>query len=150
MVLCGIVDLTMPRLDFDTDPQTRQRMRNVQTKDTPPERVVRSILHRAGYRFTLRRNDLPGKPDIVLPKYHTAIFAHGCFWHGHKSCDKGTRRPKRNADFWESKIKYNMAKDLRVTKQLEHLGWQVIVVWECEIKNRVELENRLKEELKKV
>ena len=139
----------MPRMKFNTDSKTRQRMRNVKTENTGIERLVRSIVHKLGYRFTLRRRDLPGKPDIVLPKYETVVFVHGCFWHGHASCDKGTRRPKRNAAFWRKKIDYNLAKDLRISKRLKQEGWRVITVWECETKNRVQLESRLEKELKK-
>jgi DNA mismatch endonuclease (patch repair protein) len=131
----------------DTDPETRRRMQKVGVHNTPIERTVRSILHRLGYRFTLRRKDLIGKPDIVLPKYKSVVFVHGCFWHGHATCYKGTRRPKRNAAFWENKIAYNTAKDQRVQKELHRLGWNVVVVWECETKDELQLRRHLMEEL---
>ncbi|HKP51286.1 MAG TPA: DNA mismatch endonuclease Vsr [Chloroflexia bacterium] len=137
----------MSRNNFTTNLQTRERMRKVGVVNTPIERIVRSLLHRQGYRFTLRRKDLPGKPDIVLPKYRTIIFVHGCFWHGHELCRKGTLRPKRNAEIWETKIQKNVARDLRVTDELHELGWRIIVIWECETKDKVALSARLTDEL---
>lgn len=137
----------MSTVDFDVDPETRRRMQSVRTEDTAPERVVQAVLRDLGHRFTVQRKDLPGKPDIVLPERSAVLLVHGCFWHGHESCDKGTRRPRHNAAFWESKIRYNKAKDLRVSNELEKLGWRVIVVWECECRHRMQLKNRLEKEL---
>jgi len=105
-------------------------MSKVRGKDTKPEKIVRSLLHVMGYRFRLHRKDLPGKPDIVLPKYKTAIFVHGCFWHGHE-CKHGQNRPKSNAAYWKNKIQSNMHRDKINNIELERLGWKVIVVWEC-------------------
>ncbi|SEP46971.1 T/G mismatch-specific endonuclease [Propionispora vibrioides] len=109
-------------------------MSRVKVKNTAPEIKLRSILHRHGFRFRLNRSDLPGKPDIVLPKYKTVIFVHGCFWHGHY-CKRG-KRPKTNEEFWNKKIDGNIKRDELNIKRLEELGWRVLVVWECEIKDK--------------
>ncbi len=92
--------------------------------------IVRSLLHRMGYRFRLHRKDLPGNPDIVLPKYKTVIFVHGCFWHRHKGC-KYAYTPKSRTEFWNTKFEKNIARDKQVRKELKKLGWKVMVVWEC-------------------
>lgn len=107
-------------------------MSQIKNRDTKPEIKVRSLLHRMGYRFRLHRKDLPGKPDIVLPKYKTVIFVHGCFWHRHKGC-KYTYTPKSRTEFWKNKFDKNIARDKQVRKELKSLGWNVITVWECEI-----------------
>lgn len=103
------------------------------SKDTKPEILVRKLLHALGYRFRLCRKDLPGKPDIVLPKYRTVIFVHGCFWHQHAGC-KAASRPSTNVEFWEKKFARNRERDARVEAELAALGWRVIVIWECEVK----------------
>lgn len=108
-------------------------MRAVRSKDTSPERIVRSLLHRRGYRFRLHRRDLPGSPDIVLPRYQTVIFVHGCYWHRH-SCKKGRSVPTTRREWWLEKFERNKARDSRVARQLRKLGWRVITVWECETK----------------
>ena len=105
-------------------------MSGIRGTNTQPEIQVRSALHKAGYRFRLHRKDLPGKPDIVLPKYKTAIFVHGCFWHGH-DC-KNFKWPKTRPEFWRDKILGNKARDERHSQELQKLGWRVIVIWECE------------------
>ena len=110
-----------------------QIMSRIGSKDTYPELKVRSSLHKLGYRFRVHRADLPGKPDIVLPKYKTVIFIHGCFWHGHV-CSKGKHLPKTNKVFWEEKLARNRERDLETIKKLKMLGWRVLVMWECEIK----------------
>jgi DNA mismatch endonuclease (patch repair protein) len=107
-------------------------MRAVKGSDTRPELKIRSMLHRRGLRFRLGGCGLPGKPDIVLPRWGTAIFVHGCFWHGH-NCARGARTPKANHEYWIGKISKNMARDERVRNELTVLGWRVLVVWECEI-----------------
>ena len=120
-------------------------MQNVKTKNTAPEIKLRSLLHKNGLRFRVNRKDLPGKPDIVLPKYRAVIFVHGCFWHGH-DCPRG-QRPQTNADFWNQKIDRNVIRDKSDVSLLESLGWRVLIVWECEIKKKNEavLLSRVKE-----
>lgn len=115
-------------------PEIRSKnMRAIRSVNTRPEILIRQLLHAAGYRFRLHRADLPGKPDLVLPKYHTVIFIHGCFWHGH-DC-KYFKWPKTRAQFWQLKISGNQQRDLRNAEQLKQLGWQVIVIWECAVKH---------------
>lgn len=109
-----------------------QIMSRVKVKNTAPEVKLRSILYRRGFRFRLNRKDLPGKPDIVLPKYKAVIFVHGCFWHGH-DCKRG-QRPKTNEEFWNGKIDCNIKRDEINAIKLKELGWRVLAVWECEIK----------------
>lgn len=123
-------------------------MRKVRGKNTAPEKKVRSFLHSLGYRFRLHRNDLPGTPDIVLPKFKIAIFVHGCFWHGHANgaCKRG-KMPKSHTMFWVNKIKANQERDSRVLNKLAETGWNVLVVWECEIKSGVYRE-KLEQELR--
>lgn len=120
-------------------------MQNVKTKNTAPEIKLRSLLHKNGFRFRVNRKDLPGKPDIVLPKYRAVVFVHGCFWHGH-DCPCG-QRPQTNADFWSRKIDRNVIRDKSDVSLLESLGWRVLIVWECEIKKKNEavLLSRVKE-----
>jgi DNA mismatch endonuclease, patch repair protein len=117
-------------------------MGRIKGRDTAPEVQVRSILHGAGYRFRLHRKDLPGRPDIVLPKHKTAIFVHGCFWHRHKGCSNCST-PKSNVEFWEAKFSGNVERDSRNLKKLTESGWKVIVVWECELLRPDELKTRL-------
>ena len=119
-------------------------MRGVKSKNTKPEVLVRSLLHSMGYRFRLHRRDLPGKPDICLPKYKTVIQVHGCFWHQHNGCKEG-RIPESNKEFWENKFNKNIERDNKNIKALKELGWNVLVLWECETKDPSILEKRLKE-----
>ena len=107
-------------------------MSRVSSKDTKPEKIVRSFLHRAGFRFRLHARDLPGKPDVVLPKHKTAIFVHGCFWHRHPGCKRATT-PKTRRAFWMEKFKKNVRRDNLNQKKLKELGWEVIVVWACKL-----------------
>ena len=107
-------------------------MSRIRAKNTKPEVFVRSMLHRMGYRFRIHLKGLPGKPDIVLPKYHTAIFVHGCFWHGHEDC-KDFAPPKTRTEWWLNKINGNKKKDTENIAQLDRQGWQVIIIWECEL-----------------
>lgn len=107
-------------------------MARVRNRDTGPELEVRSLLHRAGYRFRLHPADLTGTPDIVLPKFRTAIFVHGCFWHGH-DCPKGAR-PGTNVEFWNAKLDRNRQRDQTVRDALGREGWGVLTVWECELR----------------
>lgn len=105
-------------------------MSRIGTKDTTPEIMVRKGLHRLGFRYRLHPKDLLGKPDIVLPKYRTVIFIHGCFWHGHEGCHY-FRIPKTNTDFWQVKIRRNRERDAAVRQSLVESGWRVLTVWEC-------------------
>lgn len=106
-------------------------MAAVRSKDTKPERFIRSELHSRGYRFRLHRPDLPGKPDIVFPSRRCAIFVNGCFWHGH-DCPRGAL-PATRREFWEAKIGRNKARDAENQSRLEAAGWDVLVVWECDL-----------------
>jgi DNA mismatch endonuclease (patch repair protein) len=121
-------------------------MRAVRGKDTKPEMAVRRILHRLGFRFRLQRRDLPGRPDIVLPRHRLAIFVHGCFWHRHSDCRR-TSIPKTRADFWSAKFEANAARDERVARELVTAGWKVIVIWECQTKKPDELTVALLQDL---
>ncbi len=107
-------------------------MSHIRGKNTKPELLIRSLLHRSGFRFRIHRRDLPGCPDIVLPKYKTIIFVHGCFWHQHSGCKKSTL-PQTNITFWKNKLKKNLDRDLFVQNELEKSGWKVIIIWQCEI-----------------
>ena len=108
-------------------------MSHVRSRDTKPEKRLRSLLHHMGFRFRLYRRDLPGTPDIVLPKYRTAIFVHGCFWHQHPGC-KRAAIPKSNTAFWQKKLERNQVRDAMIQRELTLMGWNVITVWECELK----------------
>lgn len=117
------------------DAATRSRMMaGIRGKDTKPELIVRSFLHRAGLRFRLHAK-LPGKPDLVLPKYRAAVLVHGCFWHRHEGCRYATT-PANNAAFWQEKFAANVARDTKVKQQLEELSWRVLVIWSCELDER--------------
>jgi len=118
-------------------------MRKIKSKDTKPEKIVRSLLHIDGLRFRLHKKDLPGKPDIVLKKHNTVIFVNGCFWHQHKGC-KRANVPKSNKVYWVDKIEKNKARDKLNISKLKKLKWKIFVVWECETKNIEKLGNRLK------
>lgn len=120
-------------------------MSRIRSSNTKAELAVRSLLHRHGFRFTVNgpsNKKLPGKPDIVLPKFKTAIFVHGCFWHGHENC-KIYRIPKTRTDWWIAKIGKNQARDKRVGRELKELGWIVLTIWECGTKRVDELEQYL-------
>jgi len=115
------------------DKATRSRiMASVQSENTKAEIRVRSMAHRLGFRFRLHRKNLPGKPDVVFPSRHIALFVHGCFWHGH-DCPHGKRLPVNNADYWREKVRRNRERDMRVQDELLRLGWKPFVIWECEI-----------------
>lgn len=111
-------------------------MSRVKGKDTNPELTVRRFLHSKGFRFRLHRKDLPGNPDIVLPKYRAAIFVHGCYWHQHPGCKKATL-PKTNSEFWRQKLSRNVERDKESKLELSEMGWRVLVLWECEIHDAV-------------
>jgi len=121
-------------------------MSRVRGKHTRPEMLVRRLVHRMGYRYRLHRADLPGRPDLVFPKRKTVVFVHGCFWHRHSRCPKATT-PASNRDYWLPKFRQNKARDKRKQRELERLGWRVIVVWECETRDLDSLGERLRVEL---
>ncbi|HOV80122.1 MAG TPA: very short patch repair endonuclease [Bacillota bacterium] len=118
------------------DPETRSRiMARVRGKNTKPELTVRKALHAAGFRFRLHRKDLPGNPDVTLPRYRTAVFVHGCFWHGH-NCSR-FRMPSSNVGYWQRKIERNKERDAAVLEALERMGWRVWILWSCNIEKGV-------------
>lgn len=120
--------------DHLTSEKRSWNMSLIRSANTKPEIIVRKLLHSLGYRFRLHKKDLPGKPDIVLKKYKTVIFVHGCFWHQHKGC-KRSNIPKSNRAYWKPKLEHNIRKDAQHKRELKKLGWKTIIVWECEIKN---------------
>ena len=124
-------------MDVFTEEKRREIMSRVRNRNTRQEVLVRSLLHRLGYRFRLHRSDLPGTPDIVLPKHRTVVFVHGCFWHGH-SCPRG-KLPETRRAFWKAKIERNAERDRDARQELETLGWRVVVVWGCETSSLVRL-----------
>jgi DNA mismatch endonuclease, patch repair protein len=128
--------------DIFSEEQRSYVMSRVSSKDTKPEKIVRSFLHRSGFRFRLHMLNLPGKPDIVLAKYMTVIFVHGCFWHRHKDCRKATT-PQSRKEFWEEKFKRNVIRDKENCKALRSDGWKIFVVWECELANAQKRSQRL-------
>ena len=128
--------------------QRSMNMSAIKSKNTKPEIKVRKVLHSMGYRFRLHRKDLPGSPDIVLPKYKTVIFVHGCFWHRHKNC-KYASTPKTRQEFWEAKFRENINRDKLNQENLSSKGWKIIIVWECEIKDKdFDLNRLFKNEIK--
>jgi len=129
-------------VDVFTPAERSRVMSRVRDKNTKPELMVRSLLHRLGFRFRLHRADLPGKPDIVLPRHHSVVFVHGCFWHQHRGC-KAAVRPSSRREYWDAKLDGNVNRDRRDKAHLHRLGWRVLVVWECHTKS----ENRLRAKL---
>lgn len=118
--------------DLEVDPAVSARMRAVRSKDTLPEMIVRRLAHGLGYRFRLHRKDLPGSPDLVFPGRRKVIFVHGCFWHHHTGCKRGTI-PSRRPDYWRAKLERNVDRDARNVAELTKLGWQCMTIWECEM-----------------
>jgi len=129
--------------------QRSWNMSRIRGRDTRPERLVRSLLHRLGYRFRLGRKDLPGKPDIVLPKYRAVVFVHGCFWHRHGGCQYAYT-PKSRIEFWQQKFERNVQRDKEVKEALERQNWHVLTVWECETMDTEKLSLRLNAEIQDV
>jgi DNA mismatch endonuclease, patch repair protein len=123
-------------------------MRAIRSKDMLPELTVRRLLHRLGYRYRLHRKDLPGKPDLAFGPRRKVIFVHGCFWHGH-NCKEG-RIPKSNADYWLPKLQRNQARDKENIGRLTDSGWECLVIWECEMRDRDVLQSRLKKFLGRI
>jgi DNA mismatch endonuclease (patch repair protein) len=118
-------------------------MSRIKGRDTVPEMVVRKLVHRLGYRFHLHSRDLPGRPDIVLPRHRKVILVHGCFWHGHKGCRR-SKRPSTNRAFWNRKINGNILRDWRTVEGLKRAGWDFMVVWQCQTKDAKMLCRRVK------
>jgi DNA mismatch endonuclease (patch repair protein) len=121
-------------VDHLSPEQRSWNMSRIRSRDTRPEIIVRSMLHRAGYRFRLHCQHLPGSPDVVLPKFKTAVFIHGCFWHRHAGC-KLASMPKSRSDFWQKKFDANVRRDHEQFASLSAIGWYVHVLWECQIKS---------------
>ena len=120
------------------DPKKRSEiMSHIRGKNTKPELLIRSLLHRSGFRFRIHRRDLPGNHDIVLPKYKTVIFVHGCFWHQHPGC-KQAHQPKSNTEYWRLKLERNICRDERNVLFLKEKGWKAVIIWECEISSFLE------------
>jgi len=117
-------------------------MRSVRSRDTKPELLVRRAVTALGYRYRLHKATLPGKPDLVFASRRKVIFVHGCFWHGH-DCARGAREPKSNVDYWAAKVRRNRERDAKTIAALHDAGWKVLIVWECETKDRDQLTNRL-------
>ncbi len=128
--------------DVHTPAQRSRNMASIRSKDTKPEKLVRSLLHRLGYRFRLHRRDLPGKPDMVFPSRHKVIFVHGCFWHMH-DCQWGKVTPATNRSFWQTKRLGNCERDSRVVSALAADGWDALIVWECETRDEKTLTEKL-------
>jgi DNA mismatch endonuclease, patch repair protein len=131
-------------VDIYTKQKRSQIMSHISGKNTKPEIIIRKIAHSLGYRFRLHKKDLPGKPDIVFPKYKKVIFVNGCFWHGHKNC-KRSKLPTTNKNFWKDKIEGNKKKDKGNLIRLKKLGWNYLVIWQCEIKvaNHEKMKNKI-------
>lgn len=121
--------------DVLTPAQRHKCMSKIKARDTKPELIVRSWLHRNGYRFRIQKADLPGKPDIVLRKYKLAIFVNGCYWHRHEKCKYATS-PSTNIEFWEKKFLDNINRDRKNIDDLQELGWNVLVLWECQVRDK--------------
>ena len=128
--------------DIVSEEQRSYIMSRVRSKNTKPEILVRSYLHRCGLRFRVHGEKLPGKPDLVLPKYSTIVFVHGCFWHMHE-CRYGVVQPKTNAAFWKNKRETNVQRDREQLARLDKAGWQALVVWECETRDVPVLQQKL-------
>lgn len=134
--------------DIFSKEKRHEVMAKVKGQNTMPEMIVRSMIHRMGFRFSLHRKDLPGKPDIVLPKHRKIVLVHGCFWHGHVHCKKAMI-PKSNVEFWTNKIETNRKRDRKVIYELRKSGWRVLVIWQCEIRRLDKLTAKLQRFFKK-
>lgn len=130
--------------DVHTKEQRSRNMSAIKGSNTKPELIVRKLLHSKGYRFRLKANYLPGRPDLVLPKFKTAIFVHGCFWHRHPGC-KYAYMPKTRTEFWTKKFEANIKRDAEVAQEISNKGWKYTVIWECETKDKTKLGNLIDE-----
>ena len=135
-------------MDIFSKEKRSKIMGRIGGKNTKPEIVVRSLLHKMGYRFRIHKKELPGKPDICLPKYNTVVFVHGCYWHRHKNCKRGCSTPSTNTDFWKKKFRGTVRRDKENQKALRNLGWNVVTVWQCELSDMSQLTNKLNQEIK--
>lgn len=129
-------------MDVHSKEQRSYNMSRIRSKNTKPEMVVRSLVHRLGYRYRLHQKDLPGKPDLVFSGKRKVIFVNGCYWHMH-DCRYGRVIPKTNTEFWQTKRQGNVTRDQLNRERLEAAGWQVLDVWECQVKDTTELEERI-------
>jgi len=134
-------------MDNLTKKQRKLCMTKITSKNTQPEKIVRQILSKEGWHYRLHSAKLAGKPDVVISKIKTIIFINGCFWHQHKGC-KRQAMPKSNISYWNKKLKRNVEKQKKDIKKLKKLGWKIIIVWECEVKDKKKLSNKLKIKLK--
>jgi DNA mismatch endonuclease, patch repair protein len=125
------------------DPKRSYNMSRIRSADTKPEMVVRSLMHRLGYRFRLHRRDMPGRPDIVLPRHRKVVLVHGCFWHSH-GCSVGGTGPKSNRGYWQPKLERNIARDRDNQQKLADQGWSILVVWECWTRDKETLKEQLR------
>ena len=123
--------------------ESSRRLAAVRSRDTAPELIVRRLLHGMGLRFRLHGKDLPGCPDIVLRRWSTVVFVSGCFWHRHSGC-RYAQDPQRNSEFWQAKFARNVQRDRENKRELRRLGWRVVIVWECEIRDQAKLGRRLR------
>lgn len=137
------IDTITPMTDRITKERRSWNMARIRSKNTKPELVVRSLLHRLGFRFRLHVKQLPGSPDIVLPKLRTVVFVNGCFWHRHPNC-KFAYSPKSRRRFWENKFRSNVDRDRLLRRELTKLGWKVRVIWECQTRDILHLEALLR------
>jgi len=135
--------------DIFSKDKRSQIMSKISGKATKPEILVRKFLFAQGFRYRKNDKQLPGKPDIVLPKYKTVIFVHGCFWHGHQNCKKSAL-PQTNYEFWKNKIQRNVGRDKSNQRDLRKLGWKIIVIWQCQIKNRELFGKTMKRVIQKI
>ena len=129
-------------MDRVSEPVRSANMRRIGSKGTKPELAVRRLVHGMGFRYRLHRHDLPGRPDLVFPGRRKVIFVHGCFWHQHPGCTRA-HRPRSNVDYWDPKLRRNQERDARHRQSLAGLGWDVLVVWECEVGMANDLTDRL-------
>jgi len=134
-------------VDVHVPAKRSANMRAIRAKDTTPELLTRKALYAMGYRFRLHQRDLPGRPDIVLPRFRSVIFVHGCFWHRHR-CRNGRATPTSNAEFWQNKFAQNVDRDRRQKQLLRRLGWRVLVIWECQTPDICCVQKRLRKFLR--
>jgi len=131
-------------VDFLTKAERSERMSRIRSRDTKPEIMLRRELHARGLRFRLHKSGLPGKPDLVFPRYKAVVFVHGCFWHRHKGCPIATM-PKSNSEFWIKKFEQNTRRDEQVQQALRMQGWRVFIAWECQLQSKVQARSTARE-----